>query len=90
VLKGAGTLVHAGGELPVICAAGNPGMAVAGMGDVLSGIAAALLAQGLPLSIAARAAVCLHAAAGDGAARAGERGRLARDLIAELPGLLRD
>ena len=90
VLKGAGTLVHARGALPVICSAGNPGMAGAGMGDVLSGVTGALLGQGLSLSAAARAAVCLHAVAGDNAARHGERGRLARDLIAELPGLLRD
>ena len=53
-------------------------------------IAGALLAQGLPLADAARAAVTLHGAAGDRASRQGERGRLARDLIAELPGLLRD
>ena len=90
VLKGAGTIVRSEAEMPVICAAGNPGMATAGMGDVLSGIAGALLAQGLPLARAARAAVCLHAAAGDQAAGAGERGRLARDLIKRLPALLAD
>jgi NAD(P)H-hydrate epimerase len=90
VLKGAGTIVHDGQQAPVICAAGNPGMAGAGMGDVLSGISAALIAQGLSLSLAARAAVRLHACAGDIAARHGERGLLARDLIAALPGLLRD
>jgi len=90
VLKGAGTLVCADAALPFICSTGNPGMATAGSGDVLSGIAGALLAQGLPLADAARAAVTLHGAAGDRASRQGERGRLARDLIAELPGLLRD
>lgn len=90
VLKGAGTLVCAANALPVICSTGNPGMAAAGMGDVLSGITAALLAQGLPQARAAQAAVILHGAAGDRAARQGERGRLARDLIAELPALLRD
>ena len=89
VLKGAGSVIQSEG-LPTICAAGNPAMATAGMGDVLSGIAGALLAQGLSLPRAAQAAVCLHAGAGDRAARAGERGRLARDLIAELPALLRD
>jgi len=90
VLKGAGTLVCAADALPVICATGNPGMAAAGMGDVLSGITAALLAQGLSQARAAQAAVILHGAAGDRAARQGERGRLARDLIAEFPALLRD
>jgi NAD(P)H-hydrate epimerase len=90
VLKGAGTLVSADAAMPVICGTGNPGMATAGTGDVLSGIAGALVAQGLPLPDAARAAVILHGVAGDRASRQGERGRLARDLIAELPGLLRD
>ena len=91
VLKGAGTIVCSGDDaLPVICSAGNPGMATAGSGDVLAGIAGALLAQGLDRATAARAAVCLHGVAGDRAAQQGERGRLARDLIAELPGLLKD
>ncbi|MGB5260953.1 MAG: NAD(P)H-hydrate dehydratase [Gammaproteobacteria bacterium] len=90
VLKGAGTVVCADAALPVICSTGNPGMATAGSGDVLSGITGALVAQGLSLADAARAAVTLHGAAGDCASRQGERGRLARDLIAELPGLLKD
>jgi NAD(P)H-hydrate epimerase len=91
ILKGAGTIVASGDDaLPLICSAGNPGMATAGSGDVLAGIAGALLAQGLDRATAARAAVCLHAVAGDRATRAGERGRLARDLVAELPGLLKD
>ena len=91
VLKGAGTIVCSGDDaLPVICSAGNPGMATAGAGDVLAGITGALLAQGLDRATAARAAVCLHGVAGDRAAQQGERGRLARDLIAELPGLLKD
>jgi NAD(P)H-hydrate epimerase len=85
VLKGAGTLVSAESGVPFICTAGNPGMAAAGMGDVLTGIIAALIGQGLPLSAAAKAGVELHARAGDVAAPAGERGRLASDLIAALP-----
>ena len=85
VLKGAGSLVD-DGEGPVsVCAGGNPGMASAGTGDVLCGVIAALMAQGLPPSQAARAGVCAHAAAGDRAARAGgERGMLAGDLAAML------
>ena len=88
VLKGAGTLVRAGKGLPAICTSGNPGMAVAGMGDVLTGLIAALLAQGLPLAAAAAVGVEAHARAGDRAARAGERGMLASDLLAELRAVL--
>ncbi len=85
VLKGAGTLVRADGHRPVaVCSQGNPGMASAGMGDVLTGVIAALLAQGLGLEEAACAGVCLHAAAGDRAAHAGQTGLLASDLIGAL------
>ncbi len=85
VLKGAGTIVQSGSSaIPVICDQGNPGMASAGMGDALTGIIAALRAQGLSAPNAAHAGVCLHAAAGDRAARGGERGLIASDLIAEL------
>jgi len=84
VLKGAGTLVSAASGAPFLCTAGNPGMAAAGMGDVLTGIIAALIGQGLSLSAAAKTGVELHARAGDVAAMAGERGMLASDLIAAL------
>ena len=84
VLKGAGTLIQEAGELPVICAAGNPGMASGGMGDVLTGVIAGLLAQKLNLAEAATLGVCLHATAGDLAAREGERGLLASDLMGPL------
>ncbi len=84
VLKGAGSLISAGEEPPSICTAGNPGMAVAGMGDVLTGIIAALLAQGLSTAEAALVGVESHARAGDMAARNGERGLIASDLMAEL------
>ena len=80
VLKGAGTLV-AGPEGLAVCPHGNPGMASGGMGDALSGILGALLAQGLPLETAARLGVLVHALAADRAAHAGgERGLLAGDL----------
>jgi NAD(P)H-hydrate epimerase len=59
-------------------------MATAGTGDVLTGMIAALIAQGLSLEDAACAGVCLHAAAGDAAADAGERGLLASDLLASI------
>ena len=84
VLKGAGTLVHDTRGAVTVCARGNPGMASGGMGDVLTGVIAALMAQGLDPAAAARAGVCVHGAAGDRAARAGERGLLAGDLIGEL------
>ncbi|MGH8370297.1 MAG: ADP-dependent NAD(P)H-hydrate dehydratase, partial [Gammaproteobacteria bacterium] len=88
VLKGAGSLVGASGEVTALCDCGNPGMAAPGMGDALTGIIAALIAQGLAPSQAARAGVYLHALAGDRAALRGERGMLARDLIDELRGLV--
>lgn len=86
VLKGAGTLVQ--GERLALCSAGNPGMAVGGMGDVLTGVIAAMLAQGLPCETAARAGVLAHALAGDHAAVAGQRGLLPSDLLASLRGIV--
>jgi hydroxyethylthiazole kinase-like uncharacterized protein yjeF len=88
VLKGAGTLVYRAGAPIDVCAAGNPGMAAGGMGDVLSGVIAGLIAQGLDLARAATAGVCLHAMAGDRAAGTGERGMTARDVIGELRAVL--
>ena len=84
VLKGAGTLVYDGTGPVALCDAGNPGMASGGMGDLLSGVIAGLIAQGLPLKSAAQTGVYLHAAAGDQAAAAGERGTLASDLLPYL------
>jgi NAD(P)H-hydrate epimerase len=59
-------------------------MATAGSGDVLTGIVAALVAGGAAPALAAAAGVLLHAEAGDRAARAGIRGMIAGDLLAEL------
>ncbi len=83
-LKGSGTVVDDGDGVPGVCDRGNPGMASGGMGDLLTGVIAALLAQGLPPGPAARLGVALHASAADRAARAGERGLLAGDLLAHL------
>ena len=89
VLKGANSLIATRGQLISQCVAGNPGMASAGMGDLLSGVIAGLMAQGLSLWQAAQAGVLLHAIAGDNiAAKQGMRGLLASDLLVELPGLL--
>ena len=85
VLKGAGTLVAAPGQVTAVIDAGNPGMATGGMGDVLSGVIAALRAQRLDAFDAAVAGALLHAAAGDEAARVGgERGLLPSDLFPHL------
>lgn len=84
VLKGSGTLICEPDKPPSVCAAGNPGMASGGMGDVLTGVLAGLVAQGLALGEAARMGVCLHSAAADRAAAGGERGMLACDLMDSL------
>ncbi|MCB1619864.1 MAG: NAD(P)H-hydrate dehydratase [Thiothrix sp.] len=80
VLKGAGTLIGTPTET-VFCQRGNPGMASGGMGDVLCGIITALIAQGRTQEEAAILGVELHAGAADLAARQGERGLLAGDVI---------
>ena len=85
VLKGAGTLIVTNEVRPAICDRGNPGMASPGMGDVLTGVIAGIVAQSADLAAAARVGVLVHALAGDMAARRGERGLLATDLFAHLP-----
>ncbi len=85
VLKGAHTLVARPDGRLAICPAGNPGMATAGMGDVLAGVIGALLARGLSPEEAAEAGVLWHARAGDVAAERGTPTTLiARDVIAAL------
>lgn len=82
VLKGSETLIMAQHNDIEICQAGNPGMATAGMGDVLSGIIAGLAAQSIPLCDATKMGVLIHALAGDlSAQEQGERGMIASDLI---------
>ena len=78
VLKGAGSIVQTPRRGAWLCDRGNPGMAVAGMGDVLTGAIAGIAAQCGDLPLAACAGVFAHATAGDAAAAAaGERGMLA-------------
>lgn len=79
ILKGQNTLIQ--GQSLSMCPLGNPGMASAGMGDVLSGVIGGLLAQELPLETAASLGVYIHALAGDYAAKEGERGLMALDLM---------
>ncbi len=81
VLKGSGTLIHGDQNVPWVCTAGNPGMASGGMGDVLTGVMAGLVAQKLNLLEAAKLGARLHGTAGDRAAQEGERGLLASDLL---------
>ncbi|WP_027854728.1 bifunctional ADP-dependent NAD(P)H-hydrate dehydratase/NAD(P)H-hydrate epimerase [Marinobacterium litorale] len=85
VLKGAGSLT-CDGDVIHLCSDGNPGMATAGMGDTLSGIIGALLAQRLDPVDAARLGVMVHARAADRVAlQRGSRGLLATDLLEQLP-----
>ncbi len=85
VLKGAHTMIY-GSSGVAICPFGNPGMATAGMGDVLAGVMGALLARGLDAETAAQAATVWHALAGDACAREStQNALLATDVAAALP-----
>ena len=89
VLKGAGTICAAE-RLLGVCGHGNPGMATAGMGDVLSGVIGSLLAQALDAGQAATLGTCLHSYAADLAThRRGQRGLVASDLFDTLAEALR-
>jgi hydroxyethylthiazole kinase-like uncharacterized protein yjeF len=88
VLKGACSLVAQAAENTepsvAVCDYGNPGMATGGMGDVLAGALGGLVGQcGLSAAVV-ECGVLVHAVAGDDAARQGERGMLASDLLAHL------
>ncbi len=92
VLKGSGTLIF-DGEVCKVCNLGNPAMAAPGMGDVLSGIIIALMAQSynntkISLSDVAELGVCLHAKAAALHTGDSTRGLLASDVIAKLPEVL--
>ena len=86
VLKGANTVIANPQGQIAICPTGNPGMASAGMGDVLTGMIAGMLAQGLTAWDAARTGVYIHGLAGDLAALTmGEPSLIASDLISAIP-----
>lgn len=88
VLKGAGSICAAQ-QLLGVCGHGNPGMATAGMGDVLSGVIGSLLAQGFDAARSATLGTCLHGRAADLAAqRRSRRGLVATDLFETIAGLL--
>ena len=91
VLKGNVTVVAYPSGDAFLHLRGYPGMATAGSGDVLCGMIAGLIAQGLRPQDAAMAAVYLHGLAGDHAAQVkGQRGLIAGDLIQALPEVLRN
>ena len=63
LLKGARTVIATAGEVTLFNTTGHPGMASGGMGDVLSGVCGALLAQGFDTATSARIGVCVHSKA---------------------------
>ncbi len=85
VLKGSGTIVTDGRKL-YVNTTGNPGMATGGVGDVLTGVIAALIGQKLPAFDAAQLGVFVHGLAGDIARdQSGEIGMIAGDVVDSLP-----
>lgn len=90
VLKGAGSVLAFPDGRWMVNTTGNPGMASGGMGDVLAGLAGALLCQGLPPDRALAYAVCLHGAAADALVQrgAGPIGLTASEVALECRALL--
>ena len=81
LLKGAGTLIATADQIH-LCPYGNPGMSVAGMGDLLAGTIGGLLAQGLDISEASKLGATIHSLAADQVVECqGERGLLATELL---------
>jgi NAD(P)H-hydrate epimerase len=91
VLKGAHTLIAEPEGLIRISPFANPGLASGGTGDVLTGIIAGLMAQGLSPGVAASCGVYIHGQAGEAVrTRIGDTGSIASDLIERLPETIRD
>ena len=89
LLKGADTLVAGPGRQPVVVDLGNPGLATAGSGDVLTGVVGAFLAKGMEGSLAAAAAAAAcGVASGIAAERHGRAGMIARDVVEALSAAL--
>jgi len=86
ILKGYRTLIAAPGKVTVVNSTGNPGMATGGTGDVLAGVVAALVGQGMEPFRAAWVGAFVHGSAGDAvAAKVGELSLMAGDLADALP-----
>jgi NAD(P)H-hydrate epimerase len=86
VLKGAATVVARPDGTVFVNPTGNPGMAAGGMGDVLTGLIAGLITQGMEIDAAARAGVYLHGAAADRlAVQQAPQGYLASEVMDGLP-----
>jgi NAD(P)H-hydrate epimerase len=90
LLKGAGTLIYGDQTRPIqVCPYGNPAMATAGMGDILSGVIGGLIAQGMDLFTATELACCLHSKAADMAVdKLGHRGIVASDVLTFVRAIL--
>lgn len=88
ILKGCGTIIATTTGEFFICPYDTPAMATAGMGDILTGIVTAFLAQGLSLDDAAKSGVLAHGLAAQKAAGQHSRGLIASDVIDMLPGFL--
>ena len=89
VLKGHRSLIATPGGRVLVNPTGNPGMATGGSGDVLAGLLAGLLAQGIEAENAVKIGVYLHGLAGDlAAAEVGEMPLIARDILARFPAAL--
>jgi NAD(P)H-hydrate epimerase len=90
VLKGSGSLIGQQGTMPALNTSGNPGMASAGMGDVLSGIIAAMLGQGLTPFEAAKSAVFIHGLCAEYCCvDQDETGIIASDIIRHIPAVIK-
>lgn len=90
VLKGAGTLVITDRQEVMINTSGNPGMATAGMGDVLTGVIGALICQGMSAERASGSGVYLHGKAGDLLYDRVGHGYSASELSDKLPGIIKE
>jgi len=91
VMKGAGTLIASPKEPLRINLTGNPGLATGGTGDILTGLIAGFMAQGVEARSAACLGVYVHGTAGDKAAKkVGEMSLIASDLLETIPAVLKE